>query len=241
MKKSHNFNRFALGLSMAMLLAQSSLVNAADTKNSNQKTYKNYVTDNIQIPFRSGPGYKYKISRMIRTGTPVTVLEVTTNKWARMTFVDKKGRQHEGWMPSVLLQTQPVSSIQLKAQIKQNKTLEQDKIVLSDEITQLKKRLKSTQAKLDTVNKSSFELNKNYQNLKSVSGNASSIATENETLKKQLSEVQNQNNLYKAQINQTGDVVQRQWFLTGGGVLLLGIILGAIFRSPRRKKGWNSL
>jgi len=49
------------------------------------------------------------------------------------------------------------------------------------------------------------------------------------------------NNLLQEQLNQAADVVQRQWFLTGGGVLLLGILLGIFLRVPRKKKGWDSL
>jgi len=62
MKKLANFKSIALSLTTALVLAQSP--NAlAKTDAGN---YQNYVTDNIQIPFRSGPSYKHKIDRMIR-------------------------------------------------------------------------------------------------------------------------------------------------------------------------------
>lgn len=239
MKKLTNFKNSAL------LVASLSAVNLVAFSPSSfakeEEGFKHYVTDVIQIPFRSGPSYKYKISRMIKSGSAVTVLEVNKDKWARVEYINGKGRKYTGWMPSSLLQNQPVARVQLKEEVAKTAQLEQEKIQLSEEIDTLKQRLQSTQEDLDSINKETFELKQEHKRLKEVSGNAVTIGEQNDALNQQVTELQIQSNLYKEQLDQAEDVVERQWFLTGGGVLLLGIILGLFFRTPKRKKRWDSL
>lgn len=234
MKKSVNFKP------IGWAVLASSLLITAPTAQAETTGFKNYVTDSIEIPFRSGPSYKHKISRMIRSGTPVTILEVNDEQWARMEYSDNRGRKFEGWMPSSLLQNQPVAKVQLEKELQKSAQLEQTKIQLTEEIDTLKSRLETTQNSLNTVNKEMFEIKQEYKRLKEVSGDSVAIGDENLILKQQVQDLTSQNTLYKKQISQAEDVVERQWFLTGGGVLLLGIILGLIFRTPSRKKTWSS-
>lgn len=234
MKKSVNFKP------IGWALLASSLLISAPSQAAEPSGFKNYVTDSIEMPFRSGPSYKHKISRMIRSGTPVTILEVNDEQWARLEYSDNRGRKYEGWMPSSLLQNQPIAKVQLDLEIQKSAKLEQAKIQLTEEIDTLKSRLEVSQTSLNTINKETFELKQDYKRLKEVSGDSVSIGEENITLKQQVLDLSSQNTLYKKQIQQAEDVVERQWFLTGGGVLLLGIILGLFFRAPRRKKNWSS-
>lgn len=236
MKKLANSNALLCMALSATLVGFSGNVSAEDVSG-----VKHYVTDSIQIPFRSGPSYKHKIDRMIRSGTPVTILEVNDEQWARVEYTDGRGRTYEGWMPSSLLQNQPVAKVQLQQEMEKSAALEKTKIRLTEEIDTLKNRLETTQTSLNAVNKETFELKQDYKRLKETSGNAVSIGEENESLKQQVLELSNQNALYKEQIQQAEDVVERQWFLTGGGVLLVGILLGLFFRAPKRKKSWDTL
>lgn len=236
MKKSVNYKPYVLAF-----LASSLGVITPQCQAEESSGFKHYVTDSIEIPFRSGPSYKYKISRMIRSGTPVTILEVNDEQWARLEYTDGRGRTFEGWMPSSLLQNQPVAKVQLEQEMQKTAKLEQTKIQLTEEIDTLKNRLETTQASLNNINKETFEIKQEYKRLKEISGNAVTIGEENQSLKQQVLDLSNQNALYKEQIQQAEDVVERQWFLTGGGVLLLGILLGLFFRTPKRKKSWDTL
>ena len=236
MKKLVNFKTLSLAVVATATFAVQTPAVAEESSG-----FKNYVTDSIEIPFRSGPSYKYKINRMIRSGTPVTILEVNDEQWARVEYTDNKGRTFEGWMPSILLQNQPVAKVQLEQEMAKNAKLEQAKIQLTEEIETLKSRLETTQNSLNDINKETFEIKQDYKRLKEISGNAVAIGEENQSLKQQVLDLSNQNALYKEQIQQAEDVVERQWFLTGGGVLLLGILLGLFFRAPKRKKTWDTL
>lgn len=237
MKKLTSFKYLTLAIASFALLTFSSI----STANRAVVGYTHYVTDDIKVPLRSQPTYKHRITRMVDTGAAVKVLEINPEGWARLEYIASNGRKHIGWMPSILLQSQPVARYLLKDELEKSTSLELQRTQLTEEIATLNERLNTTQDELSSISKEAFELNKNYTLLKEVSGNAVNIGLQNDAMNQQVSELQSQNRLYKKQLDQAEDVVERQWFLTGGGVLLLGIIVGLLLRKPRRKKGWNSL
>ena len=216
---------------------------AADsaTNNSDQVSGSTrFVTDSTQVALRAGPGYKFKIIRMLRSGTAVQVLEVNPSGWMRVQY-KTKNKTYEGWMPGSLLQNQPIAKVKLKQQIEKNNLLESENNQLKQELAELKKRYEETDSTLKTVQQQKLTLDKAYQDLKEKSGNALEISEENKQLKQKLKEADNQLILYKEQLSEAEDTVKRQWFLTGAGVLLLGIILGRLFRLPGKRKKWNTL
>lgn len=202
--------------------------------------YTNYVTDSIEIPFRSQPGYKYKILRMLRSGSKVTVVNVNDDGWAKLIY-HYKGEDIEGWMPSILLQSQPIARekvAELEKKISQvEKQLNQVKL----EKQTLQSRFDETDEALKSTKQLNYELEKQLEEIKTLSGNAIQLNDENRQMAQHIQKLENENTILNEQIDQSEDVVKRQWFLTGGGVLLLGLIIGRLFRMPGGRKKWNTL
>lgn len=237
MKKSVNFKNISLIIVFVALFSASTI----STANTSLVGLKQYITDTTPVGFRTGPTYRNKILRMIRPGSAVTVLEVNNNNWARIEYTTSRGNKHKGWIEIAMLQSQPVSRTLFKKEAEKLKLSEQANIQLTEEIKILKERLTTIQTELDTINKDTFEIRQDYSRLKKISGDATNIALQNDLLNRQVTELQAQNNRYHEQLIQAGDVVERQWFLTGGGVLLMGIALGLLLRRSNRKKKWDSL
>ncbi len=235
MKKLVNFKGLALIVASSAILSFSPVAVASEATG-----FKHYIVDIVQVPLRRGPSIKHRISRMMDSGSPITVLEINDEQWARIEYIDNRNRKHTGWMASILLSTQPAARVQLENELASSKIIKQQKIQLTEEIGTLTERLNITQTELDSVNKEAFEVKQQHIRLKEVSGDAVNISRTNLNLKQQVSELQVQNNSYREQLIQAEDVVERQWFLTGGGVLLLGIILGLLLRKPKRKQKWDS-
>jgi SH3 domain protein len=239
MKKCSSFKRpqgvlsaLALSLLSFALLASPGLVNA------NESRYKNFVTDSVDVPVRRGADYKFKISHMLKSGTPVTILTVDSAGWANVEFV-RSGKTYNGWMPTSVLQNEPVAKERLNAQIAKTTATEQKLVALQQELDLLKTRFDTTEIELTAIKQENFELNQELTRLKSISSNALELDEENQTMKQQLSVLETQNAIMKEQIDASNDSIQRQWFLTGGGVLLLGLLLGRFFRLPNKRKKWD--
>jgi len=204
------------------------------------KGYTNYVSDSLEVPMRRGAGYKYKISRMLKSGEAVKILEVDKTGWAHVQY-RKAGKTYLGWMPSSVLQNQPVAKDRLAIQIKKTTDVEEKFNSLQQELATLKTRYEETDTQLSSVKQDKFELGKELERLRIVSSNAVELDEQNQEMKMRLTQLENQNAIMKEQIDESDDSVKRQWFLTGGGVLLLGLILGRFFRPPSKRKKWGEL
>ena len=201
--------------------------------------YTNYVTDSVKIPMRSNPGYKYKIKRMLKSGSKVTILEVN-NGWANVIY-RYKGRNIEGWMPSSNLQNTPIAKVKLKNQIEKTADVEKKYNQLKIELSALDDRHKEASSELKNIKTENFQLESELTELKSISGKSIQISQQNDEYLSQVKALESENTIMKERISQAEDVVQRQWFLTGGGVLLLGLLLGRFFRLPSKKSRWDTL
>lgn len=205
-----------------------------------EKGYTNYVTDALEVPLRRGAGYKYKISRMVKSGEPVKILEVAKSGWANVEY--KKGNKtYIGWMPSSMLQSEPVAKDRLAEQIAKTSEVDEKYNALQQELNTLKSRFEDTDTELSSIKQEKFELTKELERLKSISSNAVQLDEQNQEMKMRLTQLENQNAIMKEQIDQSDDSIKRQWFLTGGGVLLLGLLLGRFFRPPSKRKKWGEL
>lgn len=242
MKKLNNFNFLIknifnfivifIGLNSVAL----QLANAAPTAE-----FKNYITDNTRIAIRTGDTFNYKIVKILSAGNAVTVLEVNERKWAKVKYVNSKGRAYEGWMPSSYLQSGLTAKQLLQGEINQRKELEQKNIQLLEDLEALKSRLKTTQIELNTLSKSTFTLKRNHETLLETAKEPLLIYEQNTELKQNFQESKSKVLMLQEQVDQATDAVQRQWFLTGGGVLALGLIFGLLIGKISNKKStWNS-
>ncbi|VAW46125.1 hypothetical protein MNBD_GAMMA04-2273 [hydrothermal vent metagenome] len=242
MKKSNKFSFVLAPVAKGMLIASlfsltltSHSVHAAVTPG-----YTNYVTDTFKVPMRRGGGTNFKISRMMPPGAPVKILEVNGEGWALVEY-KKKGKTHTGWMHSSTLQNMPVARVRLEKQIKKTTALEEKLNALQHELKTLKDRYDETNQEFSSAKQEKFELTQALTRLKSISSNAVELDQENQEMKQRLSTLEDQNSIMREQIDQSEDAIKRQWFLTGGGVLLFGLLLGRFFRVPAKRKKWGEI
>lgn len=242
MKKSVKSNLrliSSLALVAGLSFSQSSI--AKDTQSEQPQTdYTHYVTDSVQIPLRSQPGYKYKILRLLKSGTPVSILEVNDDGWTKLSY-NHKGEDITGWMPSSVLLNQPIARVRLAQQVEKTSHIEKKLNQALQEKSTLNSRFNDVNNELKKTKESNFKLQKQLTEIQSISGKSIELHEQNQQFMQDISKLKSDNAILKEQISQAGDVVQRQWFLTGGGVLLLGLLIGRFFRVPNRRDKWGSL
>lgn len=214
---------------------------AAHTAQAADKSgFMHYVTDNLQLPVRRGPDYTYKIINLLISGTPVTILETNEKGWAHIQYT-YKDQTRDGWVPARLLTNQLVARMQLKEVQAENARLKTQIQQLDTQLSNLQAEQVQTKKLLSQTQKKLFILQKDYDHMKQTAGNALELNQENQKLKQQLAQLEEENVNLKDQIAHSEDAIKRQWFLTGAGVLLLGLILGRFARMPRRRDSWNEL
>lgn len=200
-----------------------------------------YVTDQIEVTLRAGEGSRYKILKMLPSGTALDVLGVNkTSKYARV-------RTEDGTLGFVLeaeLQTEPAARNRMAEMEARLAELQQ----APDTLTAKLARAQSEQADLKTryegLEREKQRLEQQLATIRQASANVLDITNDRERLRLQVADLtrtradlEQENRDLKNQTNQ-------RWFMIGAGVLVGGVLLGLLLphlRLGRRKSAWGSL
>lgn len=174
-----------------------------------------YISDNLITYLRGGPSDNHRITGAINAGEKVELLEVNnTTKYAQI--VDGKGRT--SWIPLNQLSTEPSLSEKVPA-------LEQQVKELTDKLTNIDNSWNQKTADMQ-------------QKVASSDGIINGLKEENQKLKNELADAKKKVNDISLQLDDKQRTIIQQWFMYGGGVAGIGLILGLIlpYLIPRRKK-----
>ncbi|AOV17191.1 hypothetical protein BJI67_09070 [Acidihalobacter aeolianus] len=195
-----------------------------------------YVTDQIKVTVRSGPGLQYQILKMVGTGDRVSALKTTSSGYTEV----KLGDGTEGWVLSRYLMANEPAAMRLATL---NQTLTGKNQALSNAqkaLAQSQTELTQTQKDKQQLQSELASLTQKYRALAATSQNAVAMQQANSRL--QALQKSNQQQITRlTRANATLSQHSRiQWFLAGSGVLLGGLILGLLLPklARRRKDSW---
>ncbi len=176
---------------------------------------KRYISDELSTWVRSGPGNDYRLIGTLNAGEEVTLLQSNENsKYGQIR--DSQGRTT--WIPLAQLSEQPS---------------------LRTRVPQLEQQVKDLTAKLANIDGSWNERTADMQ--KKVAGSdaaINSLKEENQQLKNQLVVAKKKVDAANVQLDDKQRTIIMQWFMYGGGVAGVGLLLGLLLPHmiPRRKK-----
>lgn len=180
---------------------------------------KRYVSDELNTWVRSGPGDNYRLVGTINAGEEVALLQ-TNSDTNYGQIRDNSGRT--AWIPLKELSNDPSLRIRVPD--------------LENQVKTLTDKLNNIDA---TWNQRTAEM---QQKVSQSDGVINGLKEENQTLKNQLIVAQKKVNAANLQLDDKQRTIIMQWFMYGGGVLgvglLLGLILPHLIPSRRRKDRW---
>ncbi|MDD7569929.1 MAG: TIGR04211 family SH3 domain-containing protein [[Actinobacillus] rossii] len=177
-----------------------------------------YVTENLNTYLRKGAGDNFKIAGAIQAGEAVTIL----NRQDRYTLI-RDGKNREAWILNNELSSTPSSK---------------------NENPKLKAQVQELTAKLNNIDNDWKQRTAEMQR-RSVDSNqkSSQLLEENTQLKRELEITKNKNRDLEALLDAGKREIAIQWFIYGGSVLGVGLILGLVlpFIMPKRRRndGWS--
>ncbi|PWW12957.1 TIGR04211 family SH3 domain-containing protein [Mangrovibacter plantisponsor] len=178
-----------------------------------------YVSDDLTTWLRSGPGDNYRLVGTLSAGEAVTLLQTNENtNYGQVR--DKDGRT--AWIPLKELNTDPSMRTRVPA--------------LESQVKTLTDKLNNIDA---TWNQRTADMQKKVAES---DGIINGLKSENQKLKNELVVAQKKVNMANLQLDDKQRTIIMQWFMYGGGVagigLLLGLILPHIIPGRRRKDRW---
>ncbi len=198
-----------------------------------------YVSDNLEITMRSGKGTSYGITRMLRSGTAVEVLE--EDKDAGYTQVRIKGGK-EGWVLSRFLMKGQAARDRLAAAEKNLAELELENRKMETSMTALTEEKSALEKQLAALDGQTRNVSQELAEIKRTASSALAIDSENKDLKGRVVSLERQLQTLQQENEGLRDRTARDWFMVGAGVVLLGIIVGLIIPRIRlrKKSSWDT-
>lgn len=178
-----------------------------------------YIAENLSTYMRKGAGNQFKISGSIQAGEPVTVLDKKDN------FVlIRDSRNREGWV--------------LASEISQTASPKELIPQLQQEVQTLTAKLKNMDSDWQ---RRTAEMQRRSQDAEKQSSN---LFEENAQLKRELEIVKNKNRNLEIMQDAEKRTIAIQYFIYGGSVLVVGLLLGLIIPIilPKRRSrngGWS--
>ena len=198
-----------------------------------------YVSDVLEITMRSGKGTSFGITRMLRSGTAVQVLEV--DKKSGYTQVRTKSGK-EGWVLSRFLMNGRAARERLAATEKSLAELELENRKLTTSMSTLSEEKKMLASNLGKLEGESRSVGQELTEIKRTASSALAIDSENKDLKGRLVSLERQLQTVQQENQSLKDRTARDWFMVGAAVVLLGIIIGLIIPKIRfrKKSSWDT-
>lgn len=199
-----------------------------------------YVTDSLKLEARSGPSTNHRISHMLDSGTPVTVLEEDAESgYSRVALEDGS----EVWILSRYLMDEPSARAQL--------TEAMERYTREREIARdLTSQLETLDQTVGEIEKDRSELARDKQllqtelaQIKQAAADTLATGERNKALERDLQTLDAELESANARIRELKERSERDWFIAGAGVLLGGMILGLVIPKIRwkRRRGWGEL
>lgn len=195
-----------------------------------------YVSDELSINLRRGPGNDYRITQLLDAGEPVTVIE-TGDGWSHI----RTEGGSDGWVLTRFLSNEPAARTQLADMRERVAELEKSNAALREELSEAlegSSELGALKKELVAENKS---LKQELSQIKEASANAIRINRENQEFREQILSMESE----VERLRHENQALQsrRDGMKVGAIILLVGVLLGLVLPLFRRRSrnSWDSI
>ena len=197
-----------------------------------------YITDINYVPMRTGPGNEYRIiHRGLRTGTALVLLEEDAgNGFSRV----RNGEQ-EGFVPTQFLMDRPPAFRQLPAALEQAQKVAADNQTLEKVLDEREGQLRDATVELEKAKERWQQQQIEMKRLADISAEPLAIERRNRQLVEENEQLKNQLQVLQVENHQLNKDNKLRWFLTGGGTIVLGILLGLflpMLKVRKKESAW---
>lgn len=184
-----------------------------------------YVTDDIQFTLRNSESNRSKILKMLRTGTPLTLVEENTETgYSRV----RTNSGVEGYILNRHISKTPIHKYFLeKANVKLQE-LQTENDLMKEELKQLKGKNADTITTNSALEQERDQLSAELNELKQTAANAVQLKHQRDQLQERVISVERELQQLKRENQALEDSSNQDWFLYGGILSLFGVILGFI-------------
>jgi SH3 domain protein len=223
MRHLKKFSMVCAGLFLVVGLAQ-----AAD----------NWVTDEFEVMMRKGKDNGQSIIRQLKSGTRVEVLEVDKDAGYSKVRVSSGA---EGWVLTRYLKSAPTARLRLPELEQRMQRSDKQRAELNQELSSVKKERQQLQGELTELQSNNRSVQGQLERVTELSADTIRVDDQNRQLQQRLIESEREIEELTYTNDKLSSRADREWFLIGGAVLAVGLLLGLILPriNWRKKSSWS--
>jgi len=191
-----------------------------------------YVTDRTQVELRRGPSTEYRILRYLEAGDRVEVLEQNEQQG----FSRVKVGDTDGWIPTASLVAEPVARERLAAAERNAASARERVTALEAQNQELTRDLTTARTELEQVRSNHGTVSRELEKLRTDAANVVELGNNNTSLQQRLVQRDREVEELTAENARLAGRTNQGWFLVGATVLLIGIVVGLVAPSLRRRR-----
>ena len=182
-----------------------------------------WVSDEFEVTLRSGPSTGNAIDMMVRSGTQLEVLERDAD--TSYTRVRTNGGT-EGWVLTRYLMSEPSAREKLRTLTGQLTDASERDSSLNKQLMAIRSEHDAAMRRIEELDRDKSRLEKELADIKRTSANALALNDENTKLRDRLMDADIRVDTLEQESRELGSQSSRYWFMSGGLVLVIGMILG---------------
>ena len=197
-----------------------------------------WVSDEFEITLRSGPSTSNAIQLMVSSGTELEVLERDTeSNYTRV----RTGGGTEGWVLSRYLMPEASAREQLRALTGELSSATIRGTSLNSQLSAIRGEYDGAQRSIRSLEREKAQLEQDLADIKRTAANVLTINDDNSNLRDQVEAADIQVDVLEQENRELASQATRYWFMSGGLLLVVGIILGLWLPRMRwqRRSGYD--
>jgi len=187
-----------------------------------------YVSDELEITLRTGPGIKNKITSMLKSGDDLEILQEKPNGYTEVRTANGK----TGWVLKRFLMDVPSARSRLdEVQAREEKLAEQQL-----EVQTLRAAAIDSESATVTLQDTHRDVKAELKKVKQIAADTLKINSKNKALASALKKAKSKQASLQVENERLKNNTEQAWFIRGAGVILLGMFLGLLVPKLRFKK-----
>ena len=199
-----------------------------------------YVSDDLGITLRTGQSTEHQILRMVNSGTPLEVLETNDDSgYSRV----RTPQGVEGWVLTRYLMDHPGAQDQLANATKKISRLDEANKNLQDKLNEISGDKSSLSKDKSDLIAENDKLHADLDHIRKTAASALAIEDENKRLSNERVRLETELQAAQQENISLKDRRNREWFVRGAGVVIIGILIGLVLPKIRfrSRSSWNNL
>ncbi len=182
-----------------------------------------WVSDEFEVTLRTGPSTGNAIEMMVSSGTELEVLDRDAD--TGYTRVQTRAGT-EGWVLTRYLMVEPSAREQLQTLTGQLTDASSRGSSLNNQLAAVRSEYDTAERRIEELERDKTELQQELADIRRTAANALAVNDENTKLRDRLMDSDIRVDTLEQESRDLSDQSSRYWFMSGGLVLVIGMVLG---------------